>query len=263
MIEVTNLCAGYGNKSVLDKVNTRFEPGEITVLIGPNGCGKSTFLKTLVRIHRHSQGEIKINGMPVETLSPVRLARHVAYLPQNRRAPDISVLKMVLHGRFAYLNYPRKYRREDVEIAKRALAWAGMEQLEDEMVSRLSGGMQQKTYIAMALAQSTDTILMDEPATYLDIGYQLRLMEMVKKLAAEGKAVVMVLHDLPQALRIADRIVVMREGKIVWEGLPERTVESGILGDVFGVQIERVQGKTGWHYLCESPLHNDKNEGEK
>ncbi len=263
MIEVIDLCADYGGNPVLDKVNMRLEPGKITALIGPNGCGKSTLLKTLVRIHHHNRGEIRVNGIPIEALTSIELARHVAYLPQNKRPPDISVLKMVLHGRFAYLSYPRKYRRQDIEIAKQALAWAGLEDKGEEVVTRLSGGMQQKVYIAMALAQNTETILLDEPTTYLDIAYQLRLMEMMKKLACEGKAVVMVLHDLAQALRVADKIMVMKEGKILREGVPEKIVESGILPEVFGVEIERVKGRNGWHYLCDSLLPGEQIEGER
>ncbi|MGN0349608.1 MAG: ABC transporter ATP-binding protein [Roseburia sp.] len=257
MIEVINLCADYGSKPVLNQVNMKLEPGKITALIGPNGCGKSTLLKTLVRIHRHSQGEIQIDGMPIETLSSIELARYVAYLPQNKRPPDMSVLKMVLHGRFAHLNYPRRYRKQDVELARQALAWAGMQDKERETVSRLSGGMQQKVYIAMALAQNANTILLDEPTTYLDIAHQLRLMEMMKELAKQGKAVVMVLHDLSQTLRTADKVMVMKEGRVLREGVPEEIVSSGILPHVFGVEIERVRGRDGWHYLCHSPFHTD------
>ncbi|MGN0306841.1 MAG: ABC transporter ATP-binding protein [Lachnospiraceae bacterium] len=263
MIEVTNLCADYGREPILKKVNMQLEAGKITVIIGPNGCGKSTLLKTLVRIHHHSEGEIKVNGIPIERLSSIELARHVAYLPQNKRPPDISVLKMVLHGRFAYLNYPRRYGKQDIEIAKQALAWAGMEDKENEAVTRLSGGMQQKVYIAMALAQDTQTILLDEPTTYLDIAHQLRLMEMIRKLAREGKAVAIVLHDLTQALRIADKIMVMKEGEILREGTPEKVVESGILSRVFGVEIEPVKGRNGWHYLCDSLLEEEERKGEE
>lgn len=260
MIEARNLCAGYGDKEVLDKVNVTLSKGEVTVIIGPNGCGKSTLLKTLVRIRQHSCGELRIAGRTIEALSTPELARLVAYLPQNKRAPDISALKMVLHGRFAYLSYPRKYRSQDMEIAKKALTWVGMEEKANERVSELSGGMQQKVYIAMALAQDTDTILMDEPTTYLDIAWQLRLIEMVKKLAARGKAVVMVLHDLSQALRIADKVIVMKEGRVVGEGAPLDIYNSGILSDVFGVTIERVEGSKGWHYLCNTPVNREKNK---
>lgn len=249
MIELMHVCAGYEKKQILHDVSMRLEPGKVTVLVGPNGCGKSTLLKTLVGILKHTSGRILVNGEAVETFTPARLARHVAYLPQSKKAPELSVLRMVLHGRFAYLNYPRRYREEDFRIAREALRWVGMEDKEEEMVSRLSGGMQQKVYLAMALAQDADTILMDEPTTYLDIAHQLRVMEMAKKLAKEGKAVVMVLHDLSQALRTADHVILLHEGRLKRAGTPEEIYQSGELEQIFGVKIDRIWRETGWHYF--------------
>ena len=249
MIELKHVCAGYEDREVLHDVTMSFEPGKVTALLGPNGCGKSTLLKTLVRINSHNSGEILVNGKKIETYKPNELAKQVAYLAQSKAAPDISVLRMVLHGRFAYLNYPRRYREEDIAVARKALQWAGLSDLEDENVSRLSGGMQQKVYIAMALAQDAETILMDEPTTYLDVAHQMRLMDMAKQLAAEGKAVVMVLHDLSQALRTADRVVVLHDGQIAAEGTPDGVFESGKLQEVFGIGMERVWTKSGWHYF--------------
>ncbi|MEE1015061.1 MAG: ABC transporter ATP-binding protein [Lachnospiraceae bacterium] len=250
MIELKNVCAGYDGKTVLHDANVSFEPGKITVLVGPNGCGKSTLLKSIVRINPHSSGEVLIGGVSIQKMEQKQLARNVAYLAQNKKAPDISVMKMVLHGRFAHLSYPRKYRQKDIEIAKNALKWAGMEAESEKIVSKLSGGMQQKVYIAMALAQDADTILMDEPTTYLDVVHQLRLMEMARQLAKAGKAVVMVLHDLTQALQIADQVVVLKEGKIIAQGTSDEIYESGSLQRAFGVEVERVHTKSGWHYLC-------------
>ena len=249
MIELKHVCAGYEDREVLHDVTMSFEPGKVTALLGPNGCGKSTLLKTLVRINSHNSGEILVNGKKIETYKPNELAKQVAYLAQSKAAPDISVLRMVLHGRFAYLNYPRRYREEDIAVARKALQWAGLSDLEDENVSRLSGGMQQKVYIAMALAQDAATILMDEPTTYLDVAHQLRLMDMAKQLADGGKAVVMVLHDLSQALRTADRVVVLHDGQIAAEGTPDGVFASGKLQEVFGIGMERVWTKSGWHYF--------------
>ena len=251
MIELKNVCAGYEGKTVLKNANVTFEPGKITVLIGPNGCGKSTLLKAVVRVNPHTSGNIFVNGTSIEDLSSAKLAQNVAYLAQNKKAPDISVLKMVLHGRFAYLNYPRKYRPQDIEIAKKALEWAGMTDEAENIVSKLSGGMQQKVYIAMALAQDADTILMDEPTTYLDVVHQLRLMEMARQLAREGKAVVMVLHDLTQALQIADKVVVLKAGELIAQGTADEVYETGSLQKAFGIEIEKIETKRGeviWHY---------------
>ena len=188
MIELKNVCSGYEGKRVLHHVNAVFESGKVTVLVGPNGCGKSTLLKSIVRIAPHSSGEILVGGMPVEKMSTRKLAQNVAYLAQNKKAPDISVIKMVLHGRFAYLNYPRKYRPQDYEIAKDALEWAGMSERSHEIVSKLSGGMQQKVYIAMALAQENKRVLL--------IDCDFRKPAQYKIFGAKGKRVV----DLPKVL---------------------------------------------------------------
>lgn len=249
MVELKNVCAGYEKKEILHNINLTFEPGKVTALIGPNGCGKSTLLKTLVRILPLSSGQILVGGKQIETYKSTELARQIAYLPQKKNVPDISVLRMVLHGRFAYLGYPRKYSEKDVAIARKALEWAGLSKLEEENVSRLSGGMQQKVYIAMALAQDANTVLMDEPTTYLDVSHQLRLMEMARQLAKSGKAVVMVLHDLSQALRTADEIAVLKDGNLYAFGTPDEVYDSGILHQVFDVNVEKIHTETGWHYI--------------
>ena len=268
MITIQNLCGGYDHKEVLHQISLNLEPGKVTALIGPNGCGKSTLLKTLVGINPSTAGEILVNGRSIKEMQPRDLAKSVAYLPQNKKTPDISVLRLVLHGRFAYLNYPRKYSTEDIRIAKEALRWAGLEELAEENVAHLSGGMQQKVYVAMALAQNADMILLDEPTTYLDVAQQLKMLNMAKKLATEGKGVVLVLHDLSQALRTADRVVLMQEGRLVSVGTPEEIYESGRLQEVFGVQIARIrldslqmrdglqaradlQTGNDWHYVCD------------
>lgn len=251
MIELKNMCAGYEGREVLHHINLSLKPGRVTALIGPNGCGKSTLLKTIVRIHPHTSGDVLVGGKPVQDYKTGDLAKQVAYLAQGKHVPDITVLRMVLHGRFAYLNYPRKYRKEDYEIARKALEWAGLSHLENENMTRLSGGMQQKVYIAMALAQDTPAILMDEPTTYLDVSHQLRLMEMARRLADEGKTVVLVLHDLSQALRTADEVYLVHGGTVIAGGTPQDVYESGRIRDAFGVSIERIRTGTGWHYICD------------
>ena len=249
MIKMKNVCAGYANEEVLHNINLEFEPGKVTVIIGPNGCGKSTLLKTLVKLNEHSSGEIIVDDESIDKLDSASLAQRVAYLPQNKRTPDIGVLRMVLHGRFAYLKYPRRYRKEDYDMAKRALRWVGIENLAEKNVNELSGGNQQKVYIAMALAQDTDTILLDEPTTYLDIAHQMKMMKLARELADKGKAVVMVLHDLTQAFQTADRIIVMEAGSVRACGCSEDVYASGIVEEVFGVGFQRVQIEDEWRYF--------------
>ena len=250
MIKIRNVSAGYNGEEILHDIDLDFEVGKVTVIIGPNGCGKSTLLKTLIRLIPHTKGDIFVGEEPAENLDSRALARKVAYLPQNKRVPDISVLRMVLHGRFAYLNYPRRYRAKDYEIAQKALDQVGIGHLAEKNMSDLSGGTQQKVYIAAALAQDTPVVLLDEPTTYLDISHQLKAMELAKELAAQGKAVVMVLHDLSHAFRVADTLVVMKDGKVCACGTPEEICENGMVERVFEVQIEKVQIKGQWAYIC-------------
>lgn len=248
MLELKNVCAGYDRREVLHGVSAIMEAGKITVLAGPNGCGKSTLLKTAAGMLEKTAGEIIVDQKTVEQYRTGELAKKIAYLPQSRNVPDISVRRMVLHGRFPYLSYPRHYGKKDLEITEQALQWVGMQEYADKNMNELSGGMQQKVYIAMALAQDTPVIMMDEPTTFLDIVHQAKLMEITRKLADEGKAVVLVLHDLSAALRIADQIVVMRHGEIAGKGSSEEVFESGILDEVFGIRICRVQTENGWQY---------------
>ena len=250
MIKIRNVSAGYNGEEILHDIDLDFEVGKVTVIIGPNGCGKSTLLKTLIRLISHTKGDIFVGEELEENLDSRALARKVAYLPQKKRVPDISVLRMVLHGRFAYLNYPRRYRAKDYEIAQKALEQVGIGHLAEKNMSDLSGGTQQKVYIAAALAQDTPVVLLDEPTTYLDISHQLKAMELAKELAAQGKAVVMVLHDLSHAFRVADTLVVMKDGKVCACGTPEEICENGVVERVFEVQIEKVQIKGQWAYIC-------------
>ena len=249
MIELYNLCAGYGKKEILHNISLSFKQGKIYALIGANGCGKSTLLKVLLRIVPYTKGSIFISSKNITLYKQNELAKKIAYVSQGKKIPDISVLRMVLHGRFAYLGYSRKYQKEDYVMARKALEWAGLSELEEENVSRLSGGMQQKVYIAMALAQDAETILMDEPTTYLDISHQLRLMEMARKLANQGKCVIMVLHDLSQALRIADEIIVMKNGQIIDVGTPKQVYQNGKIQEAFGVELEQIETVSGSHFI--------------
>ncbi len=251
MIKMKNVYAGYGNELVLQDINLHLELGKVTVLVGKNGCGKSTLLKSLIRLNPHSAGSITVDGIAVEEFKSNELAQKIAYLPQGKNVPDISVRRMVLHGRFAYLNYPRRYRQKDYEISENALRWVGIEDLAEKNMNQLSGGMQQRVYIAMAIAQDTPVILMDEPTVYLDILHQLKVMEMAKKLADEGKAVVMVLHDLTQAFRYADDIIVMEDGKILDAGTPEELFSRKTIDTTFQITMSRVLTESGFQYYIE------------
>lgn len=250
MLEIQDLSSGYGPKNILQNVSFSAEAGKITAILGPNGCGKSTLLKTLCGILPAGSGQVTLDGQALLSLPSGRLARKAAYLPQTRSLPDITVGRLVLHGRFPYLSYPRRYRPEDHEIARQVMTRMGIADLAETPLSRLSGGQRQKAYIAMALAQDTEVILLDEPTTYLDVAHQLQLLHQAKDLAGLGKYVILVIHDLSQGLALADRVVLMEDGHVVKEGTPEEVYRSGALERTFGVRISRVQLDGNWHYLC-------------
>lgn len=248
MIELRNLSAGYGREPVLSDISIELTPGKVLALLGPNGCGKSTLLKTILGLQPKLGGEILADGTPADEITPRQLAQKVTYLAQSRNTPNISARRMVLHGRFPYLSYPRRYRREDYEMVEKALQWADAAAFADHSMEELSGGQRQKVYLAMALAQDTETILMDEPTTFLDVAHQLEVMATARRLAQEGKAVLLVLHDLCLALRWADEAAVLAGGGLLFRGTTEEAFESGILDQVFGVRLARVMTEGGWQY---------------
>ena len=252
MLEVKQLCAGYQKKQVLHHVNMTVPEGKITVILGPNGCGKSTLLKALCGIVPADHGAVILDREDLLALPQQQLARRMAYLAQGRQIPDITVQRLVLHGRFPYLGYPRRYRKKDYAIVNAAMETMGIEHLSDEPVQNLSGGQRQKVYIAMALAQDTPVILLDEPTTYLDISHQLQLLQQARILAKQGKTVIMIIHDLSHAFQTADYMVLMQDGKIVVEGMPEDIYTSGFISSVFGVKLGRTGTENGWRYYCEA-----------
>jgi len=247
MLEIKNFCAGYPGNPVLENISLTVPHGAITVIAGPNGCGKSTLLKALAGV-LPAAGSAVLDGQELLTLTGRELARKVAFLPQNRQIPEIAVKNLVLHGRFPYLSYPRRYSRSDERIAQKAMEHMGVAELADRKISTLSGGQRQKVYIAMALAQDTPVVLLDEPNSFLDIAHQLQLMQHARALAAEGKTVVLVLHDLPMAMECADHLAVLSEGTCLFQGSPEAAFLSGSLTGAFGVQLQRVQTPDGWKY---------------
>ena len=240
MLELRNLSAQYGGTEVLKDMNLSFRPGELLAVIGPNGSGKSTLLRTAAGLHPYQDGVAALDGVPLRNLSRKEIARKVAWMPQSRNAPDMTVWRMVLHGRFPHMGYPRRVRETDRRIVAQALEDADAAELSERFLRDLSGGERQKVYLAATLAQQCDTILMDEPTTYLDISHQFRVLALAKRLAAEGKAVAAVLHDLPMAFSFADRIALLQNGRLARTGTPEEMFAQEIVSDVFGVILRRI-----------------------
>ena len=241
MLELNRISAGYGKQTVLDGISVDFEKGKLTSIIGVNGCGKSTLLKAILGILSLSSGEIFIDGENLLTISRNEIAKKIAYLSQGKNILDMTVEQMVLHGRFPYLSYPRRYSSHDREVAIKAMETVGVAEFAHKPLYSLSGGMRQNAYIAMALAQDTDYILLDEPTTYLDIAHQLELMKLLKQLADNGKGIVTVMHDLPLAFDFSDTLTVMNNGGIIACGTPSELCNLPIIEDIFGVKIKQMQ----------------------
>ena len=243
MLELKNVSAGYGKHTVLSGVTATFEKGKMTSIIGANGCGKSTLLKAMLGIVPLISGEIVVDERELLSLSRNEIAKKISYLSQGKTTPDMTVEQMVLHGRFPYLSYPRRYTQHDKEIAADAMKAVGILELSKKQLHTLSGGMRQNAYIAMALAQDTDYIMLDEPTTYLDISHQLGLMKLLRELADKGKGIITVIHDLPMAFDFFDEILVIDRGSAVAQKKPSELCASSVVKDVFDVNIKCVDGK--------------------
>lgn len=250
MIKCDNLSAGYGGETVLKNINWKAETGLFAAIIGPNGCGKSTLMKAFMGQIRCAGGEICLGEHPVDRLDSREIAKKIAYLPQSRGTSRITVGRMVLHGRFPYIVYPRHYSKEDEARVAAALERVGIEALKHKPVSELSGGEKQKAYLAMALVQDAPILLLDEPTTYLDISAQLELMQMLRELTAEGKTVIAVLHDLNQALRYADRLLLMDKGRLVRYGTPEAILSEKKLEEIFRIRVKIFRDEEGNNNYC-------------
>lgn len=237
MIELTNLTAHYGKRLVLKNLSISIEKGRLLSIIGANGSGKSTLLKAILGIVETASGEITVDGRKAAEMSRKELAKKIAYLAQGKSVPDMTVGQMVLHGRFPHLSYPRRYSERDREIAENALLQTDLSKLRENPMSSLSGGMRQNAYIAMALAQDTEYILLDEPTSYLDIAHQLKLMKTLRSLSDGGKGIAAVMHDLPLAFGYSDEIAVLKDGRIAVCGSPKKVCQSGIIKEIFGVEL--------------------------
>ncbi len=248
MIELSHISTGYGIKIILNDVSVAFEKGKLTSIIGANGCGKSTLLKTILGILPSKSGNVTIDGARLKEMSRNDIARRIAYLSQEKNTPDMTVEQLVLHGRFPHLSYPRRYTDKDRVIAVGVMEQMGIVEYAHKPLYSLSGGMKQNSYIAMALAQETDYILLDEPTTYLDIAHQLELMKILRSLADSGKGIVAVMHDLPMAFTFSDKIILINDGRIVDDERPEKIYERNVIDKVFGIALDRSKDGRSYSY---------------
>jgi len=237
-IQTENLVVGYDKTIIVPDFNVHFERGKVTSIIGANGCGKSTVLKAVGRIIPSAGGTIIVNGTGIDKLKSKQIAQEMAILPQTPQAPGtLTCTELVSYGRFPYQTGLGRLTKEDRDIVDWALQVTNMYEFKDRAIANLSGGQRQRVWIAMALAQQTGIILLDEPTTYLDLSHQLEVLELLSKLNKEEKTtIIMVLHDLNLASRYSDYLLSMQHGKVFSYGTPDETFTGEMLNACFGIE---------------------------
>lgn len=258
--EAKNLSITLGGKEILKDVNISFGIGRRTAIIGPNGAGKSTLLRALASLNHKYQGEVNLDGKELRSFGRKELSRKLAILPQGMAAPpDVTVGSVVDYGRFPYRGiFQASNPKEDREAVEWALARTHLESYVERKVMSLSGGERQRAWIAMALAQKPEILLLDEPTTYLDIGHQLEVMNIVRDLNNDYKmTVIMVLHDINHALQYADDIVVIKNHGVYAHGTPQEVLTVDLLAEVFGVKADIFVNSQGISVLSPLCLANE------
>ncbi|GAA1494032.1 ABC transporter ATP-binding protein [Curtobacterium herbarum] len=242
VLEARGLSVGYDRTPVIRDLDLTIEHGTVTTFLGANGCGKSTLLKALGRVLKPQAGEVLLDGLPIRKEPNRAVARKLAILPQSPLAPaGTSVLDLVMRGRNPHQSWARPWTAEDAAVAEDAIAATGLTEVAHRDVASLSGGQRQRAWIALVLAQRADTLLLDEPTTYLDLAHQLDVLRLVRRINREqGSTVVMVLHDLTLAARYSDRLVVLHDGGVVADGTPAEVLTPAVLEQAFGLHARVV-----------------------
>ncbi|CAM5419434.1 ABC transporter ATP-binding protein [Streptomyces microflavus] len=242
-LEARDVRLGYGDREIVPGLSVTVPPGRITVIVGPNACGKSTLLRAMARLLAPSAGAVLLNGRSIQEMPTKEVAAVLGILPQSPTAPEgITVSDLVGRGRYPHQGFFRRWSAEDDEAVAQALLSTDVLELADRPVDELSGGQRQRVWIAMALAQRTDILLLDEPTTFLDASHQLDVLDLLTDLNRErGVTMVAVLHDLNLACRYADHMIAMKDGRILAEGRPADIVTEELVGEVFGMRCSVIE----------------------
>lgn len=251
-LETRRLTLAYDGPVIVDDVTLAIPPGRITVLVGRNGCGKSTLLRALARLMKPRGGAVYLDGTAIFGLPTKEVARRLGILPQGPVAPEgLTVRELVAQGRYPHQGWFEQWSAEDERVVERALALTGMAELAARPVDALSGGQRQKAWIAMALAQDTAILLLDEPTTFLDLAHQMEVLDLLAELdRTEGRTTVMVLHDLNQACRYADHLVALKAGRVVVQGEPAAIVTADLVRRVFEIECRVIEDPVAGTPLC-------------
>ncbi len=258
-LKADSINLSYGNKTIIKDLDIKIPKGEITILIGANGSGKSTLLRALARLMKPDNGQIILNGENIFKLPTKEVAKNLSILPQSPIAPEgMTVFQLVKQGRYPYQTLFQQWSKEDEKMVNKALKETGMVELKNRTVDSLSGGQRQRAWIAMTLAQNTETILLDEPTTYLDLAHQVEILDLLDELnKSEQRTIVMVLHDLNLAFRYADHIVAIKDKEIYVEGKPYEVVTPDMVRNVFGMKCRIINDPVSDTPLC-VPIGNKK-----
>lgn len=250
MLEFCHVDARCGNTPVLSDISVCFQKGKITTIIGPNGCGKTTLLQCLNGSSKVTAGTIRLDGTDYLSMSPRQRALRLSFLPQVRTIiPALPVRTLVEHGRFPHLGFSRRKSGHDNAVVEEVMDFTHVTPYAAQYADTLSGGIRQRAFFAMTLAQDCDYIVLDEPTTYLDLKGQREFMEMAAQLRAQGKTVILVLHDLGHALKISDTLVIMQDKKIAASGTPEECLGQHVIEDVFQVSLKEFSDGDGSYYF--------------
>jgi iron complex transport system ATP-binding protein len=235
-----DLTLAYDQRTVAEGLTVAVPDRSFTVVIGPNACGKSTLLRALARLLRPAAGAVLLDGRDIHSQPARQVARTLGLLPQSATAPEgITVAELVARGRYPHQGLLRQWSREDERVVAESMRATGVADLADRLVDELSGGQRQRVWLAMALAQQTELLLLDEPTTYLDIAHQIEVLDLCARLHTErGRTLVAVLHDLNQAARYATHLIAMRGGQVVAAGPPDEIVTADLVERVFGLPCQ-------------------------